>query len=128
MADPLKLAQSAMREKRWSDAIKLWKEQLPLVEKHWELLSNLGLCYFKLGRMDQARKYLTKRGVSSLRITIAIFYSVTSISNRSNTTKPSRCSLNLSERGSPTRHETLWRGLTSNKGRFRRLRKRTSTA
>src|SRR5258708_20628720 len=60
MNDLLKLAQSVMKEERWSEAIKLLKEKSSLVEKHWELLWNLGWCYFKLGRMDEARKYLTK--------------------------------------------------------------------
>lgn len=36
------------------------KENSSVVEKHWELLWNLGWCYFKLERMDEAQKYLTK--------------------------------------------------------------------
>jgi Tfp pilus assembly protein PilF len=31
-----------------------------MVEKHWELLWNLGWCNFKLERMDEARKHLRK--------------------------------------------------------------------
>jgi Tfp pilus assembly protein PilF len=49
-----------MSEHRWRDAIRLLKENLPLVEKHSKLLWNLGWCYFKLERMDSAQKYLTK--------------------------------------------------------------------
>lgn len=56
----LKLVQSVMREERWHEAIRLLKDNSPLVEQHWELLWNLGWCYFKLGRLDEARKYLTK--------------------------------------------------------------------
>jgi Flp pilus assembly protein TadD len=56
----LKLAESVMREERWSEAIRLLKENSAVIEKHWELLWNVGWCYFKLERMDQARKYLTR--------------------------------------------------------------------
>lgn len=60
MTKLLKLVQSVMREERWREAIKLLKENSALVEKDWELLWNFGWCYFKLERMDEARKYLTK--------------------------------------------------------------------
>jgi Tfp pilus assembly protein PilF len=56
----LKLAQSVMREEHWSKVIRLLKENSSVVEKHWELLWNLGWCYFKLERMGEARKYLTR--------------------------------------------------------------------
>jgi Flp pilus assembly protein TadD len=60
MTELLKLAQSVMKEERWHEAITLLKENPSVVEKHWELLWNLGWCYFKLKRMDDARKFLTK--------------------------------------------------------------------
>lgn len=56
----LKLAQSVMREERWRDAIKLLQEDNAVLEKHWEMLWNLGWCYFKLDRMNEARKCLTR--------------------------------------------------------------------
>ena len=49
-----------MKEERWREAIRLLKDSSSLVEKHWELSWNLGWCYFKLKRMDQARKYLMR--------------------------------------------------------------------
>jgi tetratricopeptide (TPR) repeat protein len=60
MVELLKLVQSVMKEKRWPEAIDLLKENSLIVKKHWELLWNLGWCYFKMMRMDQAEKYLTK--------------------------------------------------------------------
>jgi tetratricopeptide (TPR) repeat protein len=60
MMDLLKLAQSVMKGERWREAIELLKEDSLVVEKHWELLWNLGWCYFKLGRMNEARKCLTR--------------------------------------------------------------------
>jgi Flp pilus assembly protein TadD len=53
-----KQAESAMSAERWLDAIKLLKDKLPLVEKDWRLSWNLGWCYFKLNRLDEARKHL----------------------------------------------------------------------
>ncbi len=55
----LKRAQSAMKKERWRDAIKLLKANSSIVEENWELLWNLGWCYFKLQRMDKAQKHLT---------------------------------------------------------------------
>jgi Flp pilus assembly protein TadD len=49
-----------MKQERWLDAIKLLKDNRLVIERHWELLWNLGWCYFKLERMDDARKYLSK--------------------------------------------------------------------
>src|SRR5205823_9276856 len=60
MQQLLKLAQSVMREERWKEAIRLLKENSSEVETHWELSWNLGWCYFKLGRMGEARKYLAR--------------------------------------------------------------------
>jgi tetratricopeptide (TPR) repeat protein len=60
MRELLKLAQSVMREERWHEAIRLRKEHSAVVETHWELSWNLGWCYFKLKRMDEARKHLAR--------------------------------------------------------------------
>jgi Flp pilus assembly protein TadD len=60
MRELLKLAQSVMREEYWHEAIRILKENSAVVEKHWELSWNLGWCYFKLGRMDEARKHLAR--------------------------------------------------------------------
>jgi Flp pilus assembly protein TadD len=60
MKELLKLAQSLTAEERWREAIEVLKENSVVVEKHWELLWTLGWCYFKLERMNEARKYLTK--------------------------------------------------------------------
>lgn len=67
----LKLVHSVMREERWSAAIRLLKESSSVVEEDWELLWNLGWCYFKLERMDEARKYLKRATRLALRITFA---------------------------------------------------------
>jgi Tfp pilus assembly protein PilF len=56
----LERAQSLMKEERWRDALELLKENSFDLEKNWELLWNLGWCYFKLERLDEARKYLTR--------------------------------------------------------------------
>lgn len=55
----LKRAESVMKEERWRDAIKLLKTNSSMVENNWELQWNLGWCYFKLERMDEAQKHLT---------------------------------------------------------------------
>lgn len=60
MKDLLKLAQSVMREERWREAIRLLKEDYSTVERHWELSWNLGWCYFKLERMEEARRHLAR--------------------------------------------------------------------
>lgn len=55
-----KQAESVMSAERWLDAIKLLKDKSPIVEKDWRLSWNLGWRYFKLGRLDEARKYLIR--------------------------------------------------------------------
>jgi Tfp pilus assembly protein PilF len=60
MRELLKLSQSVMREERWGEAVRILKENTPAVAKDWELSWNLGWCYFKLGRMDEARKHLAR--------------------------------------------------------------------
>jgi len=56
----LKTIQAEMKKERWRGAISLLKENSSLVDRHWELLWNLGWCNFKLERFNQAEKYLTK--------------------------------------------------------------------
>jgi|SRR5277367_939178 len=56
----LELAQSVMRKERWREAIKLLERNLAAIEKHWELLWNLGWCHFQLKKWAEAEKYMTK--------------------------------------------------------------------
>ena len=49
-----------MGRHRWRETIRFLRANYLVVEKHWELLWNLGWCYFKLERMDDAGKYLRK--------------------------------------------------------------------
>ncbi|HVA16569.1 MAG TPA: tetratricopeptide repeat protein [Candidatus Dormibacteraeota bacterium] len=56
----LKRIHTLMKKERWQDAIKLVKENASVVENHSELLWNFGWCYFKLERMNEAQKYLTR--------------------------------------------------------------------
>jgi hypothetical protein len=58
MKQLLKLVHSVMKEERWTDAIGVLNENSSVVERHWELLWNLGWCYFKLDQMDRAGKHL----------------------------------------------------------------------
>ena len=54
----LKLVHSVMREEEWTEAIRILNGNSSTVEIHWELLWNLGWCYFKLDRMKSAGKHL----------------------------------------------------------------------
>ena len=56
----LKRVRTLMKKERWQDAIKFVKENASVVENHSELLWNCGWCYFKLERMNEAQKYLTR--------------------------------------------------------------------
>jgi Tfp pilus assembly protein PilF len=49
-----------MKQERWLDAVKLLQSRPSLLQRHWELSWNLGWCYFKLARLDEARKYLIR--------------------------------------------------------------------
>ena len=51
---------SAMRRERWLDAIKLLKDEVAMVQQEWRLSWNLGWCYFKLDRVNTARKHLIR--------------------------------------------------------------------
>ena len=53
-------AEFVMDAERWLDAIKLLKGEMPVVESNWRLSWNLGWCYFKLNRLDDARKHLIR--------------------------------------------------------------------
>ena len=56
----LKVAQSLMKQERWRETIKMLKGNSAQLGKDWELLWNLGWCYFKLERYAEAQRYLTK--------------------------------------------------------------------
>ncbi len=66
MTEPNKIAElekhaaSLMKEERWVDAIELLSKRSSSAGKHWRLSWNLGWCYFKLGRFDDARKHLIR--------------------------------------------------------------------
>jgi Flp pilus assembly protein TadD len=49
-----------MNMERWSEAIKLLKTNVSVVQKDWKLSWNLAWCYFKLGRLDQARTHMIR--------------------------------------------------------------------
>ena len=56
----LERMQSLMGDERWRDAIKLLKRGSVPIEKHWDLLWNLGWCYLKLDQVNEAHKYLAR--------------------------------------------------------------------
>jgi Flp pilus assembly protein TadD len=60
IAEIEKRAASLMKEERWVDAIELLSKRSSSAGKHWRLSWNLGWCYFKLGRFDDARKHLVQ--------------------------------------------------------------------
>lgn len=49
-----------MQTERWHDAIKLLKGEMHSVEEYWGSYWNLGWCYYKLERLDDARKHLIR--------------------------------------------------------------------
>ena len=51
-------AESVMKAEQWLDAIKLLEDEMPVVVSDWRLSWNLGWCYFKLDRLNAARKHL----------------------------------------------------------------------
>jgi tetratricopeptide (TPR) repeat protein len=53
----VKRAESAMRKKRWLDAIAVFKEKPSVIEKDWKALWNLGWCYYNLEKFNEAGKY-----------------------------------------------------------------------
>jgi Flp pilus assembly protein TadD len=60
-ADQLyKRALSEMKKEQWLAAIKLLQYELPVVRKNWRLSWNLGWCYFKLNKFNDARKHMIR--------------------------------------------------------------------
>jgi Flp pilus assembly protein TadD len=55
-----KRAEPLMKGEHWLDAIKLLSERSSGAGKHWKLSWNLGWCYFKLDRFDEARRHMTR--------------------------------------------------------------------
>jgi len=60
LAEIKKRAQSMMKEERWLDAITFLSDRSAGTGKSWELSWNLGWCYFKLERFDEARKHMSR--------------------------------------------------------------------
>src|SRR5260370_854394 len=60
MTENGKRAASLMKEDRWLDAIELLTDPSSESTKDWKLSWNLGWCYFKLGRFDDARKHMIR--------------------------------------------------------------------
>ena len=60
VAEIKKRAQSIMKEERWLDAITFLSNKSAGAGKSWELSWNLGWCYFKLERFDEARKHISR--------------------------------------------------------------------
>jgi len=54
------LVHPIMNMERWLEAIKLLKKDSSVVQKDWELSWNLAWCYFKLGRLDEARTHMIR--------------------------------------------------------------------
>ena len=60
-ADQLyKRALSEMKKEQWLAAIKLLRHELAVVQKDWRLSWNLGWCYFKLDKFNEARKHMIR--------------------------------------------------------------------
>ena len=55
-----KRAVSEMKKERWLAAIKLLKNERAVVRKNWRVSWNLGWCYFKLDRFDDARRHMIR--------------------------------------------------------------------
>jgi Flp pilus assembly protein TadD len=55
-----KRAEPLMKEERWLDAIKVLNQGSSGRVRHWKLSWNLGWCYFKLRRFNDARKHMTR--------------------------------------------------------------------
>lgn len=59
-AEIWKMATPLMREDRWLDAIELLTDPSSESAKNWKLSWNLGWCYFKLDRFDDAWKHMIR--------------------------------------------------------------------
>ena len=49
-----------MKKDRWPNAIKILKPESAVVREDWRLSWSLGWCYFKLDRLDDARKHMIR--------------------------------------------------------------------
>jgi Flp pilus assembly protein TadD len=49
-----------MRKQRWPAAIKFLNGNLAVAQKNWRFPWNLGWCYFKLGKFNEARKHMIR--------------------------------------------------------------------
>ena len=60
-ADQLyKRALSEMKKEQWLAAINLLQHEQVVVQKNWRFSWNLGWCYFKLDKFDDARKHMIR--------------------------------------------------------------------
>jgi Flp pilus assembly protein TadD len=59
-AEIWELIHPIMNMERWFEAIKLLKNNLSIVQEDWKLSWNLAWCYFKIGRLGQARTYMIR--------------------------------------------------------------------
>jgi len=55
-----KRALSEMKKEHWLAAIKLLQREQVVIQKNWRFSWNLGWCYFKLDKFDDARKYMIR--------------------------------------------------------------------
>jgi Flp pilus assembly protein TadD len=55
-----KRAKSEMKKGRWLPAIKLLKHRLVVAEENWQFSGDLGWCYFKLDKFEEARKHMIR--------------------------------------------------------------------
>jgi Tfp pilus assembly protein PilF len=55
-----KRASYLMWKERWPEAIKLLKPECTPAKRDWRSSWNLGWCYFKVGKLDSARKQLIR--------------------------------------------------------------------
>lgn len=51
---------SKMKKERWLEAIELLRTESAAVQRDWRLSWNLGWCYFKLDKLDAARKHMIR--------------------------------------------------------------------
>lgn len=53
-------AKSEMKKEQWAAATELLRQDLAVLQKDWRFSWNLGWCYFKLGKFNDARKYMSR--------------------------------------------------------------------
>lgn len=53
-------AMAEMKTEHWLAAIKLLKHERTAVQKNWRFPWNIGWCYFKLDRFDDARRHMIR--------------------------------------------------------------------